>query len=95
MIIVFDIGNSEIDFALFAALGKEPKYHGSIKSGTAKFDRDLLSFLKQNKIRVGQITNVVIGSVVPIESKRIARICQSIFNGKPFIAVPGKNTLIQ
>ncbi|MFB3895431.1 MAG: type III pantothenate kinase [bacterium] len=94
MILVFDIGNTEIDFALFAKSNKEPKYHSSIKLGIARIDREILSFLSRYNIKISQIQAVVIGSVVPKETKRITRICYTLFKLKPFIAISGKNTII-
>lgn len=94
MIIVFDIGNTEIDIAIFAEQGIEPKYQYSLNSGAAKFDQELLSFLSRNNIKVSQINAAVIGSVVPKDTKRIARISQTLFNRRPFIAISGKNTII-
>lgn len=94
MILVFDIGNTEIDIALFTKSSIEPKYHGSIKLGMAKIDRSILAFLSQYKIKQGQIEAIVIGSVVPKETKRITRSCQVLFKKKPFIAISGKNTLV-
>jgi type III pantothenate kinase len=94
MIIVFDIGNSEIDIAIFSLQGKESRYHGSLKVGTIEFNRELLSFLSRKKINVIQIKAAVIGSVVPKETKRIVQTCQKLFNINPFIATSGKNTII-
>jgi type III pantothenate kinase len=94
MVIVFDIGNTEIDIAIFSGKKKEPEYHHSLKSGTTKLELDLLALLNRKRIDITQIGSAVIGSVVPIETKRIAQTCRKIFNIKPFIAISGKNTII-
>lgn len=94
MIIVFDIGNTEIDIALFSENEKEPEYHFPLRLRSAEIDRELISILKQNKIDIKHVKSAVIGSVVPKETERIARSCRILFNRKPFIAISGKNTII-
>ncbi|MCX7919339.1 MAG: type III pantothenate kinase [bacterium] len=94
MTIVFDIGNSEIDIALFSTPTSAPKHFCSFQIGTVNLERAVLSWLNRKRIHVSRIESAVIGSVVPKETKRIVRFCQKIVNQKPFIAISAKNTII-
>lgn len=98
MVIIFDIGNTEIDGALFSHIDHTLVTHFplGIKPGKTveAYTRALYGVLNEKQIQVGQIKSAVIGSVVPSETPKLVKLCQAVFHRNPFIVVSDKNTII-
>jgi type III pantothenate kinase len=98
MIIVFDIGNTEIDVAIFSREDHRLITRFPLKTKSEKieiaYDIALFKALSEKRILASEILYSVIGSVVPIKTQEIAELCRKKLQVDPFIAISGKNTII-
>ncbi|MDI6784519.1 MAG: type III pantothenate kinase, partial [bacterium] len=94
MIIVFDIGNTEIDVGIFSRQENQLVVHFPFRRDSEDYAKLLARTIEEKQIKRDQIKSAVIGSVVPTETTKIIGLCQTIFRFQPFIAISGKNTII-
>ncbi|GAF66495.1 pantothenate kinase [Bacillus sp. TS-2] len=94
MILVMDIGNSNIGIGLYE--GDQLKYHWRIATVRQKTEDEyavtLRSLFSQESLTYNDIKGIIIASVVPPIMFTIQQMCVKYFRQNPFIIGPGMKT---
>ena len=92
MLLTIDIGNTNIVFALYD--GQAQKGHWRCMTDAGRTADEYLAFLSQHfelkNLKISDVTDVIISSVVPDVDFAIRRVCENGFNVRPMFV--GKDT---
>lgn len=94
MIFVFDVGNTNIMLGVYD--GDDLKYHWRIETSRHKTGDEygmlILNLFRHEKIKVEDISGIIISSVVPPIMFELERMCEKYFNQTPLVVGPGIKT---
>lgn len=90
MILIFDIGNTNITAAVFR--GEELVFHFRLRTGTGytedQYYASIKTLLEKNTVAPSDIGGCMVGSVVPDVTAVIARMVEKYFSLKPVLLTP-------
>ena len=96
-LLTIDIGNTTINSGVFSAGGNRLFLNFSLPTGKRKFyKKDILKALTKAKIKTGEISKIIVCSVVPRQTKVLGGLLSRIFKRRVLIAgrdikIPIKN----
>jgi len=86
MLLVIDIGNSNIEFGVFTGCEITAKWRTTTILDTVdEFGLDLVGFLGLNKLSIDGLKGCIISSVVPLLTGRMVSMCRSFLNIVPLV----------
>lgn len=94
MIICLDVGNTNIKYALFdnEELKLSFRVATELKKTSDEYGVQLLSILKNNRVKESEIEGGIISSVVPQLDYTLERMCKTYLGFKPMMLAPGLKT---